>query len=205
MTSSPADPARDLPAGAEIVRRPPLAGRSIVLVGMMGAGKSSIGRRLGQRLGLPFADSDSEIEKAAQLSVEDIFELYGEAHFRDGERRVIRRLLEGPPQVLATGGGAYMDPETRALVSDRGVSVWLDADLDLLHRRVSRRGNRPLLKTGEPRAVLERLLALRNPVYALADLHILSDHGPIETTVEEILSALSRWTGRAAGAEPSDC
>src|SRR5580658_1208036 len=133
--------------------------RPIVLVGLMGAGKTKIGRRLATRLGLPFFDSDEEIEAAAGETIEEIFANRGEAAFRDGERRVIARLLQGPVQVLSTGGGAFMDPATRAIMRERAISIWLRAELDLLLPRVTRRNNRPLLKAGEPRAVLERLIA----------------------------------------------
>ncbi|HEX6841613.1 MAG TPA: shikimate kinase, partial [Stellaceae bacterium] len=134
---------------------PPLrVTRTVALVGLMGAGKSSIGRRLAQRLGLPFVDADSEIEAAAGSTIEEIFQRHGEAAFRDGERRVIARLLESPTHVLATGGGAFMDPSTRALLRARTISIWLRADIELMLARVGRRGNRPLLKRGEPRAVL---------------------------------------------------
>jgi shikimate kinase len=165
--------------------------RTVVLVGLMGAGKSSIGRRLAQRLGLPFVDADSEIEAAAGSTIEEIFAHHGEAAFRDGERRVIARLLQGPTQVLATGGGAFMDPSTRALIRDRAISLWLRAELPVLLARVGRRGNRPLLKAGEPRAVLERLIAERYPVYAEADITVDTLDGPPETTLERVLAALA--------------
>lgn len=166
-------------------------GRSIVLVGLMGAGKSSIGRRLAQRLGLEFLDADQEIERAAGCTIEEIFARFGEPEFRAGERRVIARLLEDrTPIVLATGGGAFMDPETRSRIRERGVSVWLRADLDVLHRRVSRRSNRPLLKQGNPREVLERLIAVRYPVYGEADVVVDSDDSPPESTVEKVVRAL---------------
>ena len=163
---------------------------SIVLVGLMGAGKSAIGRRLASRLGMPFVDADEEIERAAGCSISDIFEIHGEAAFRDGERRVIARLLTRPPHVLATGGGAFMDPETRAAIRACGVSVWLRAELDLLVSRVSRRNNRPLLAGGDPRAVLERLMDERHPIYAEADVVVESRDGPHEQTVEAMLGAL---------------
>ena len=144
--------------------------RTIVLVGLMGAGKTKIGRRLAARLNLPFSDSDNEIETAAGETIEEIFRKRGEAVFRDGERRVIARLLEQPPHILATGGGAFMDPATRALIARRGVSVWLRADLDVLVARVSRRNNRPLLQRSDPRSVLAELIERRHPVYAEADI-----------------------------------
>lgn len=165
--------------------------KTIALVGLMGAGKTSIGRRLAQRLGLPFVDADAEIEAAAGTSIEEIFQRHGEAAFRDGERRVIARLLDGPAQVLATGGGAMMDPSTRALLRARAVTVWLRADLDLMLARVARRNNRPLLKGADPRAVLEALIAERYPVYAEADITVDSVDGPPEATLERVLGALS--------------
>ena len=163
---------------------------SIILVGLMGAGKSAIGRRLASRLGMSFVDADDEIERAAGCSISDIFELHGEAAFRDGERRVIARLLARPPHVLATGGGAFMDPETRATIRECGISVWLRADLDLLVSRVSRRNDRPLLAGGDPRAILRRLMDERHPIYAEADVVVESRDGPHEQTVEAVLGAL---------------
>lgn len=166
--------------------------RSIVLVGLMGAGKSKIGRRLAARLNLPFFDSDEEIETAAGETIEEIFANRGEAVFRDGERRVIARLLGGPVHVLATGGGAFMDPGTRQIIGRRGVSVWLRADLDVLFARVSRRSNRPLLKTPDPRAVLAELIERRYPIYAEADVTIDSGEGPADATVSRAIAALAR-------------
>jgi shikimate kinase len=166
--------------------------RSIVLVGLMGAGKTKIGRRLATRLGLPFFDSDEEIETAAGETIEEIFANRGEAVFRDGERRVIARLLSGPVHVLATGGGAFMDPATRRIIAQRGVSVWLRADLDVLFARVSRRSNRPLLKTPDPRGVLAELIERRYPIYAEADLTIDSSDGPPDATAGRAIAALSR-------------
>ncbi len=165
--------------------------RTVVLVGLMGAGKSAIGRRLAARLGLPFVDADREIEAAAGCTIEDIFERFGEPAFRAGERRVILRLLSEPVHVLATGGGAFMDAEIRAAVKAQGISVWLRADLELLLRRVSRRTDRPLLKGGDPREILERLMATRYPVYAEADLVVDSLDGPAEAMVEAVLAALA--------------
>jgi len=164
--------------------------RSVVLVGLMGAGKTSIGRRLASRFGLPFVDADHEIEVAAGCTIETIFEMHGEPAFRDCERRVIGRLLDRPVQVLATGGGAFIDPDTRRLVKSKAVSLWLRAELDLLAERVSRRSNRPLLKQGNPREVLARLISERYPVYAEADLVIDSLDAPAEVTVETALRAL---------------
>lgn len=177
----------------------PLPDRTLVLVGLMGAGKSCIGRRLAQRLGLPFVDADSEIEAAAGCSIEEIFQRHGEAHFRDGERRVIQRLLEQPVMVLATGGGAFMDPRTRDAIRERGTSIWLKAELDLLVKRTARKSNRPLLKRGDPREILARLIEQRHPVYAEADLTVVSDEGPPDAAVDRILAALeARRQGRAA-------
>lgn len=181
----------------------PPPSRTIALVGLMGVGKTSIGRRLAQRLGLPFVDADAEIEAAAGCTIEEIFERHGESAFRDGERRVIARLLGEPPHVLATGGGAFMDQATRALMRERAVTVWLRADLELMLVRVARRNNRPLLKAGEPRAVLERLIAARYPIYAEADISVDSIDGPPEATVERVLAALAeRGAAAAAQAAP---
>lgn len=160
------------------------------MVGLMGAGKTSIGRRLAQRLGLPFVDADHEIETAAGCTIEEIFERFGEAAFRDGERRIIQRLLERPAHVLATGGGAFMDAETRARIKAAGISVWLRADIDVLLRRVERRTNRPLLKRGEPRAILAKLMEQRYPVYAEADICVDSIDGPADATVDRVVMAL---------------
>jgi shikimate kinase len=164
--------------------------RPIVLVGLMGVGKTTVGRRLATRLGLTFVDADAEIELAAGMSVSEIFERFGEAHFRDGERRVIARLIDGIPKIIATGGGAFMNAETRALVLERATAVWLDADLDTLAQRVSRRDDRPLLRGKDPRSVLGDLAAVRNPVYALAPIHVLSQAAPHESTVEAIVRKL---------------
>lgn len=165
--------------------------RTIVLVGLMGVGKTTVGRRLAGRLALPFIDADLEIERAADLSIPEIFERFGEAHFRDGERRVIARLLGGPRAVLATGGGAFMNEATRALILSRATAIWLDADVDTLAERVGRRaGARPLLTDRDPRAVLGGLAATRNPIYALAPIHVRSEPMPHEATVSAILKAL---------------
>lgn len=172
--------------------------RPIVLVGLMGAGKTVIGRRLALVLGLPFRDADEEIERAAGLTVAEIFARHGEAEFRRGERQVIARLLGEPAHVLATGGGAFMDDRTRALIRQRAVSVWLKADLDVLMRRVERRDDRPLLRQGNPRAVMERLMGERYPVYAEADLMVESGPGPHATVVQGVLQALA---ARAEGAQ----
>jgi shikimate kinase len=164
--------------------------KSIVLVGLPGAGKTTVGRRLAKRLGLPFVDTDAEIEAAAGLGIAEMFERFGEAHFRDGERRVIARLLEGPPRVIATGGGAFMNGETRRLIMERCIAVWLDGDIALLAERARRSGRRPLLDSGDPLASLRALAETRNPVYAEAHLRVRSDHGRHEQTVEEIVTAL---------------
>jgi shikimate kinase len=177
--------------------------KTIVLVGLMGAGKSSIGRRLAIVLGLPFLDADTEIEAAAGLTIEEIFAREGEAGFRHGERRVIARLLDNPTQILATGGGAFMDPATRALIRERTISIWLKADIELLLARVVRRNNRPLLKQGDPRTVLARLIEERYPIYAEADLTVESVDGPPEATLERVLDALGKFLGvpqRSVGA-----
>jgi shikimate kinase len=165
--------------------------RTIVLVGLMGAGKTNIGRRLAARLNLPFFDSDSEIEAAAGETIEEIFRNRGEAVFRDGERRVIARLLGQPIHVLATGGGAFMDATTRAVIARHGVSVWLRADVETLLARVSRRSNRPLLKQGNPRAVLTELIERRHPIYAEADITIDSDDAPADLTAARTIDALA--------------
>ena len=162
----------------------------LVFVGLMGAGKSAIGRRVAQRLGVPFIDADSEIEAAAGCTIAEIFERDGEAVFRAGERRVIKRLLDGPPGVLSTGGGAFMDPATREAVRARGLSIWLRADLETLVDRTRRRSNRPLLAQGDPRETLARLMAVRDPVYAEADLIIETGHLPADQTAQAVLDAL---------------
>jgi shikimate kinase len=163
----------------------------LVLIGLMGAGKSSIGKRLAAALDLPFADADAEIEKAAGKTINEIFEENGEAYFRDGERRVIARLLKEGGKVLATGGGAFMNEETRARIAEAGISVWLKADLDLLMSRVARRDNRPLLRAENPRAVMEKLIADRYPVYAQADITVISRDVPHHLIVDEIIEAVA--------------
>ena len=171
-----------------------LGDRSIVLIGMMGVGKSSIGRRLGSRLGVPFVDADTEIERAAGMSIADIFTRHGEATFRSGEARVIARLLNGGPQVLATGGGAVMNEATRALIKERGVSIWLSAELDLLLRRISKRkAERPILQTDDPAATLRDLLTTRQPIYAQADITVQSRDVPHDAIVTEIIEALTAF------------
>jgi shikimate kinase len=165
--------------------------RTIVLVGLMGAGKTRIGRRIAARLNLPFADSDRVIEAAAGETIEEIFANRSEHIFRDGERRVILRLLAEPVHVLATGGGAFMDPLTRAAIAERGVSVWLRADLDILAARVARRSDRPLLKAGDPRAILAELIERRHPIYSEAELVVDSGDGSPETTAARVIAALA--------------
>ena len=161
-----------------------------MLVGLMGVGKSTIGRRLATRLNLDFIDADHEIELAASLSIAEIFERFGEAHFRDGERRVIARLIDGRPKVIATGGGAFINDETRTLMLDRATTVWIDADIPTLVERVSRRDNRPLLKGQNVREVLTELAKVRNPLYALAPIHVMSQTAPHDATVDAIIEAL---------------
>ena len=178
---------------------PDLRERTIALVGLMGVGKSTIGRRLAAALGLPFRDADQEIEKAAGRSISEIFAERGEEEFRAGERRVIARLLDEGPHVLSTGGGAFMNPKTRALIREKAVSVWLKADLEVLVRRVSRKDTRPLLAGRDPREVLERLMIERYPVYALADIVVETDDRPAGATVETIMDALKRRPQAAAG------
>lgn len=167
--------------------------RTVVLVGLMGVGKSAVGRRLAKRLDLPFVDADAEIEAAAGSTIEEFFERHGEAAFRAGERRVISRLLDGEPHVLSTGGGAFMDGETRSLVKARGISIWLNADLDTLVERVSRRHNRPLLKNGDARQILSDLMAARNPVYAEADIAVTSVDQPLGEMTVQVADALEGW------------
>jgi shikimate kinase len=167
------------------------AGGSIVLVGLMGAGKTKVGRLLAQHLEMPFADADDEIVEAAGCSIEEIFERFGESAFRDGERRVVARLLDGEPIVLATGGGAFVDPGTRARIKERGISVWLRAELDVLVQRTSRRGGRPLLKNRDIKATLEKLMAERYPIYAEADIVVDSGWQPVDITLQRILDALA--------------
>ncbi len=170
----------------------PWTGRPIVLVGLMGVGKSTVGRRLAIRLDLPFVDADNEIESAAGLSITEIFARFGEPYFRDGERRVISRLMDGRPKVIATGGGAFINDETRALILDQATAIWLNAHPDILAERVRRRDTRPLLRGRDPRKVLQELAAQRDPLYAMAPIHISSQRGPHEATVNAILKAIGR-------------
>ena len=182
---------------------PLLAHRSVVLTGMMGVGKSSIGRRLASRLGLAFVDADAEIEKAAGMSIPDIFARHGEADFRSGEARVIARLLDGGPQVLSTGGGAVMNADTRAAIKAKGISIWLAAEFDVLQRRINKRkGERPMLQTADPAATLRALLAAREPTYALADITVQSREVPHEAIVTEIIEALAHFLNMPVPAAP---
>ncbi|QRM29896.1 shikimate kinase [Microvirga sp. VF16] len=170
-----------------------LGTRSLVLVGLMGAGKSTVGRRLAQTLKLPFRDADHEIETAAGMTIPEIFAIHGEDHFRDGERRVIARLLQEGPIVLATGGGAFMNQETRSRIAEQGLSLWLKADLDILMRRVRKRTTRPLLQNPDPEGTMRRLMELRYPVYATADITIDSHEAPHDRVVADIVKALGEW------------
>jgi shikimate kinase len=194
--------AKDRSAPGEHPIRSRLGGRSIVLVGLMGAGKSTVGRRLASKLGLPFMDADHEIEAAAGMSIPDIFSIYGEDYFRDGERRVIARLLQEGPLVLATGGGAFMSEETRARVAQSGISVWLKADIDVLMRRVRKRTNRPLLQNSDPEGTMRRLIEIRHPVYATADITVESHEAPHERIVNEIMRSLSAFLEARQGGPP---
>ncbi|NVN86054.1 MAG: shikimate kinase [Rhodopseudomonas sp.] len=180
-----------------------LGQRPVVLVGMMGAGKSTIGRRLAMRLGLPFLDADTEIETAAAMTIPEIFEVHGEPHFRDGEARVIARLLDGGPKILATGGGAFMRADTRDRIRSKAISIWLKADADVIMRRVKRRADRPLLRTADPAATIDRLIGERHPAYQTADLTIASRDVPHEKIVDECIAALHEYLCRATAAAPT--
>lgn len=186
---SRSEPSRRLGEGAAGIL-PGLGKRSLVLVGLMGCGKSSVGRRLAHRLSIPFADADDEIELAHRKSIKEIFADHGEAYFRQGEKRVISRMLRNGPQVLATGGGAYMDPDTRSAIRAGGIAIWLKADLPLLMRRVLRRSNRPLLQADDPQSVMQALMDKRYPIYAEADLTIESRDVPHDAMVDQIIHAL---------------
>jgi shikimate kinase len=176
--------------------------RTLVLVGLMGAGKTAVGKRAAARLGLSFVDADQEIETAAGCTIPDIFERYGEPAFRDLERRVIARLMRDPVQVLSTGGGAFMDPQTRAVIAEFGLSVWLKAELSVLAARTAKRSNRPLLRGGDPKELLAQLMERRHPVYALSDLTVESRDGPVEETVDRVLAAIDAHLA-ATAAEPA--
>ena len=169
--------------------------RPVVLVGLMGVGKSSIGRKLASLLHVPFVDADDEIERAAQMSISEIFAQFGEPYFRDGERRVIARLIDGPGTrcVIATGGGAFVNDETRALILDKAIAVWLDSEIDVLVDRVGRKDTRPLLKDGDPREILTRLKAEREPAYAQAPIRVMSSTGPQSRTVARVLKGIAEW------------
>lgn len=180
-----------------------LGTRSLVLVGLMGAGKTTVGRRLSVRLGLPFVDADAEIEAAAGKSISDIFAEHGEAHFREGERKVICRLLREGPLVLATGGGAFMNDVTRQAIAEAGISIWLKADLDTLMRRVRRRDHRPLLKQPDPEAVMRDLMEKRYPVYANANLTVDTHDAPHQTIVEDIVACLRLYLEQPAASAPA--
>ena len=180
--------------GQPLSRR--LGARSLVLVGLMGAGKSTVGRRLAQTLQLPFRDADHEIEAAAGMTIPEIFAIHGEDHFRDGERRVIARLLQEGPIVLATGGGAFMNDETRLRIAEHGISLWLKADLDVLMRRVRKRTTRPLLQNPDPEGTMRRLMEVRYPVYATADITVDSHEAPHDRVVTDIVKALGEWLGK---------
>ena len=167
--------------------------KSLVLIGMPGAGKSTVGRKLAANLGLGFCDSDHEVEAAAGMSIPQIFEKLGEQAFRDGERKVIARLLRGPKQVLSTGGGAFMNEATREIIKKEGISIWLKADFEVLLERTSRTNDRPLLLKGDPALILRSLMSQREPVYALADLTVASDDVPIENTTQRVIESLAHW------------
>lgn len=180
-----------------------LGSRSIVFVGLMGAGKTAIGRKVAAMLDLPFVDSDHEIESVSRMTIPDLFERYGEAEFRALEQRVIARVLEGGPQILSTGGGAFMNGQTRDAIAEHGLSVWLKADVDTLLDRVSKKQNRPLLKTADPRAVLEKLMVERYPVYALADVTVLTRDERKEVIAGEVIDALNRHLAGGEAAQRS--
>lgn len=185
--------ARNSLADAQVKALAARIDRPIVLVGMMGVGKSTIGRKLAQALHLHFTDADEAIEQAAQMKITEIFERFGEAHFRDGERRVIARLMETGPAVIATGGGAFVQDDTRALLLAKGITVWLDCDVETLVERVTRKDTRPLLRGGDPGEIVRRLKADREPYYAQSAIHVMSDAGPQAETVNRILQGIDQW------------
>jgi shikimate kinase len=174
--------------------------RPVVLVGLMGVGKSTVGRRLARRLGLSFVDSDSEIEDAVGLPAGELFERYGEADYRDGERRLVARLIDGQVRVIATGGGVFVDPRTRQLLKERAITIWLDAPVDVLAQRTARRDTRPLLKTPDPKGTLEQLAAIERQAYAEADVHVKSGDGAHKDVVEAIVVALEEHLGKRSAA-----
>ncbi|UCI08795.1 shikimate kinase [Mesorhizobium sp. B1-1-8] len=194
MNALPANP----PDEGRVALLEQLGSRSVVFVGLMGAGKTAIGRKVATMLSLPFIDSDQEIESVSRMTVPELFERYGEAEFRALEQRVILRLLESGPQVLSTGGGAFMNPQTREAIASHGVSVWLKADLDLLMERVAKKQNRPLLKNPDPRGVLERLMEERHPIYATADMTVATRDDRKEVIAGEVIAALCAHLGVAA-------
>ncbi|WP_336986681.1 shikimate kinase [Altererythrobacter aquiaggeris] len=193
MTSDTTNTAGTGPAASAIARIARKLDRPIVLIGLMGAGKSTVGRRLAHMLGTGFADSDHEIETAAQLSIAEIFARFGEDHFRDGERRVIARLVDEGRGVIATGGGAFINAETRALILEKTIAVWLDCDIETLVERTSRKNTRPLLKNGDPQQILTRLHSEREPDYARAHIRVAGQDGPHESTALRILEAIDAW------------
>ena len=183
-----------LPTASELAALVHRIQRPVVLVGMMGVGKSSVGKRLSAVLDCPFVDADEEIEKAAQMTIPEIFAAYGEPYFRDGERRVIARLIEdGGRQVIATGGGAFCNDDTRALILGKAITVWLDSDIDTLVERTTRKDNRPLLQQGDPREILTRLREERRPAYSQAPIHVQSGNGPHGRAVAKVLKGIEQW------------
>jgi shikimate kinase len=188
-----AEPASTDHAPADLARIAARITRPVVLVGLMGVGKTTVGRKLARLLARDFVDADEAIAEAAQRSIPEIFEHFGEAYFRDGERRVIARLIAEGHGVIATGGGAFVDPATRALILEKGIAVWIDADIDTLVERTARRHTRPLLKHGDPRAILTRLAAERAPCYAEAPIRVLSENGPHADTAHAIIKAIDQW------------
>lgn len=187
MTRAPALTEQDIPAIAARITRP------VVLVGLMGAGKSTVGRRLAALLRRDFVDADDAIAEAAGRSIPEIFETFGEAYFRDGERRVIARLMDEAHGVIATGGGAFVDPATRALILERGIAVWIDCAVETLVERTAKRSNRPLLRNGDPKEILTRLAHERAPFYAEAPIRVLSENGPHADTARAIIEAIDQW------------
>lgn len=183
----------NMPDAATIAALTRRIDRPIALVGMMGVGKSSVGKRLAAALGIPFVDADDEIQAAAKLTIPEIFEAFGEAGFRDGERRVIARLIDGSPKVLATGGGAFANPETRRLMLEQAITVWLDSDVETLLERVGRRSTRPLLQQGDPRETLSRLKREREAAYAEAPIHVTSGPGTHARTVAKVIRGIEQW------------